>query len=97
MHPQPIAIAFAGPSEPSLEAAIHRWIVRLELLGCTIDGGDVRVEHGKRTTKVWIGVAVGAHCCAVERSHADPYVAVADAFRAVLQTSRTGDCIPSVS
>jgi ribosome-associated translation inhibitor RaiA len=90
-----IAITFRGmTTSPSVEAAIERWVARLELVSdqiayCTVvvDAPSRRHRHGAHF-HVGITLAIPDHVIAVshdpgrDEGHTDVYVAIADAFRA---------------
>jgi len=81
-----IHVAFHGmPRDPSLEAAIHRWVARLEGMNARVQRADVTVEPlGRRRTSVSVFVgAIGGVTPQATTSHVDAYVAVSDAFREV--------------
>lgn len=81
-----IHVAFHGlPRDPSLEAAIHRWVARLEGMNTGLQRADVTVEPlGRRRTSVSVYVgALGGVTPQAATSHVDAYVAVSDAFREV--------------
>lgn len=81
-----VQVSFQGlPRDPSLEAAVHRWVARLESMGAEIRGAEVTIEPmGRRRTSVRasIGPSSGARPAA-ESSHIDAFVAVSEAFRAL--------------
>lgn len=69
--------------DPSLEAAVHRWVARLEWTPIEIHRAEVLIERaGRRRTvvRVSIGEVTGA-APTTATSHADAYVAVSNAFR----------------
>jgi hypothetical protein len=71
--------------DPSLEAAIHRWVARLEWASVEVHRAEIVIERiGRRRTAVHvsIGRVTGASPTATA-SHADAYVAVSSAFREV--------------
>ena len=86
-----IQVNFEGmPSDPSLEAAIHRWVARLEGMNIGVRRAEIVVERlGRRRTAVRlrIGSADGTPRWATT-SHVDAYVAVSDAFRDVWRQLR---------
>jgi ribosome-associated translation inhibitor RaiA len=81
-----IHVEFYGmPRDPSLEAAIHRWVARLESMSVRVQRAEVAIEPvGRRRTsvQVYIGALDGVAPQATT-AHADAYVAVSDAFREV--------------
>lgn len=74
----------------SVEAAIHRWIARLEhmydrIVAChaVVDQPHKRHRQG-RAYQIHVVLSVPGHDLAVNHvQHEDVYVAIADAFRAV--------------
>jgi hypothetical protein len=70
---------------PSLESAIHRWVARLEAMQIAVRRADVTVEAaGRRRTSVSLAVSLADRIEPdVVVAHADPYVAIAEAFRVV--------------
>jgi len=73
------------PRDGSLEAAVHRWVARLEWTPIEVHRAEVMIERvGRRRTavRVSIGSVTGAAPTAAT-SHADAYVAVSNAFREV--------------
>lgn len=76
------------PHSDSVEAAIHRWVARLEHISDRIVRCEVRVEqphkshrHGREfEVHLLVGIP-GTDIVASRVKHEDPYVAVADAFR----------------
>lgn len=81
-----VDVTFRGmPVSPPIEAAIHRWVVRLEQMKFAIHRAEIVVEPaGRGRTRVvataWEdagGVQTGS------ATHADIYVAIGDAFRAL--------------
>ena len=78
-----IEVTFHGlPRDDSLEAAIDRWVARLEAMRVEIETAVVIVEKSGRQTCVAVALALasGVSSSAV-CAHADPYVAVSNAFR----------------
>lgn len=71
--------------DPSLESAIHRWVARLEAIQIAVRRADVTVEAaGRRRTSVSLAVSLPDRIEPdVVVAHADPYVAIAEAFRVV--------------
>lgn len=74
----------------AVEAAVHRWVVRLEHVDDRLDRCAVRIEPTHRTLlggrDFIVTVAAdlpGGAAFAAQATHLDIYVAVADAFRAV--------------
>jgi hypothetical protein len=81
-----IDVYFRGQvREPSIEAAIHRWGVRLEAMHLDVQRATIALEPaGNHRTAVALWVLTGdGSRHTVEVVHADPYVAIADAFRSV--------------
>ncbi len=73
---------------PALQAAVERWSERLDHLAARIVSCHVAVEkphrhhtHGSGF-RVTLTLTVPGASIAASRDHLDPYVAVADAFRA---------------
>lgn len=69
----------------SVEGAVRRWIARLEAMHFEIAGADAAVARaGRKRTSVCLTITLGDGKLATAAStHSDPFVAVADAFRAV--------------
>jgi ribosome-associated translation inhibitor RaiA len=81
-----VQVSFQGMlRDPSLEAAIHRWVARLGSLNVEIHRAEVAIERlGRRRTAVRVSIgSVDGTAPAAAADHADAYVAVSDAFRAV--------------
>ena len=81
-----IDVSFSGVDpDPSVEAAIHRWVARLESMRLEVDRARVRLENARRgrtTIDLRLSMMDGTvHVATAERT--DIYVAVGDAFRAV--------------
>lgn len=76
-----------GQRDPALEAAVHRWVARLE--PAIEDALHVEVSidrRARRRTLVGLTLSGGADgTCTAATSHKDAYVAVSDAFRALRQ------------
>jgi hypothetical protein len=72
------------PSDPSVESSIHRWIARLDSPDATIRAAFISIEPtGRRNTAVSLKLLIAdGFSATAATSHADIYVAVADAFRA---------------
>jgi ribosome-associated translation inhibitor RaiA len=72
---------------PSIESTIHRWVARIEAMRFDVQRASVAVESdGRRRTRVSLTLSLmdgTSRTAAV--THADAYVAVADAFRVVRQ------------
>ena len=80
----PIEVAFRQClADPSLDAAVRRWVERLERTGLELARATVVIEEGAwRRTAVRVELAVPAGApIAATAAHADPYVAIGDAFR----------------
>lgn len=83
-----IQVEFPGSQrDASLEAAVHRWVARLESVIADAVRIDVQIARVGRT-----GTSVGLTVCGgtegtrtAAKSHKDAYVAVSDAFRALRQ------------
>ncbi len=73
--------------DPSLESAIHRWVARLEAMEIGVRRADVTIEvAGRRRRRTSVSLAVELPDRMepeVVVAHADPYVAIAEAFRVV--------------
>lgn len=72
---------------PSIESAIHRWVARFEAMRFEVRRAIATVEPaGRSRTAVHLTLVLadGASRLAAT-AHADPYVAVSDAFRMVRQ------------
>jgi ribosome-associated translation inhibitor RaiA len=83
-----IEVSFRGsPRDPALEAAVHRWVSRLEpMVGEDVLSVDVTIELSRRRTAVSLKLCGGDDDVGTATtSHTDPYVAVSDAFRAARQ------------
>lgn len=67
----------------SLESAVHHWIARFEALGHEVARAAVAIEVARRRmTKVTLTATfLNGQFTVAESAHADPYVAVSDAFR----------------
>jgi hypothetical protein len=66
----------------SVEAAIHRWIARLEEVSGPIRRAAVAIERSGRHTAVCLKLELdGGAAMTWAASHHEIYVAVADAFR----------------
>jgi hypothetical protein len=76
-----------GQRDPALEAAVHRWVTRLEsIVRDDVLHVDVTIGLGRRRTAVTLKLCDSLNGIgAAATSHADPYVAVSDAFRAARQ------------
>ena len=85
------AVEFHGAKRnASVEAAIRRWIERIELAGVRLDECYVTITSRSHAFEVELALALrgGSHFIvhpdpARRSAHEDVYVAVADAFRAV--------------
>lgn len=83
-----VNVSFQGmPRDPSLEAAVHRWVARLEWTSIEVHRAEVVIERiGRRRTGVRLRIGpVTGDAPTVATGHADAYVAVSNAFRAVRQ------------
>jgi ribosome-associated translation inhibitor RaiA len=91
----PLEITFRGmPNSPSAEAAIRRWVARLEHIYERIQHCSVVIEQPHRNQRqgnqfhIRIDLSIPNHDIAVardsgnDRAHEDIYIAIADAFRA---------------
>lgn len=102
MYPY-IEIQFRGvPRDTSLESAIHRWVARFEALNIRVRRALVTIEaSGRRRTSVCLALALANSAApTVSNSHADAYVAISEAFRAVrrrlLEPPSGGNAAPSL-
>lgn len=67
----------------SVEASVHRWVVRLESAGTPIRSASIVIEQARRCTAVRLRLElVDGSASTLATSHGDIYVAVADTFRA---------------
>jgi len=82
--PPMIEVSFlARPHDASLAAAAHRWVARLEAVGLEVRRATVAVHAARRTTAVALEIELTDRVRAsIHTEHADPYVAISDAFRA---------------
>ena len=81
-----IEVSFPGsPHDPALEAAVHRWVARLEPAIEDAVRVDVKIDRSaRRRTTVGLTILGGSDGPrTAATSHQDAYVAVSDAFRAV--------------
>lgn len=76
---------FNMPENQSVESAIHRWVARLERVGIEVRRADITIEPARRGgAAVALRLVLGNGAVrTAETQHADIYVGVADAFRAV--------------
>lgn len=80
--------------DDAVDAAIERWVDRVELVTTRLDRCDVTVTHSARAFEVelvmtLVGIPITVtHDRFRERAHENVYVAVADAFRAALHQMR---------
>jgi ribosome-associated translation inhibitor RaiA len=77
---------------PSIESAIHRWVARFEAMRFAIQRATAAIEPAGRnrtTVRLTLVLADGTTRTAAT-THADPYVAVSDAFRVVRQQLLAG-------
>jgi hypothetical protein len=67
----------------SIEAAVQRWLARLEQIGDSIEGLEITLEaNGRRCYDILLVIQLtGVACVTIATSHEDVYVAVSDAFR----------------
>jgi ribosome-associated translation inhibitor RaiA len=86
-----VMVRFHGTTrQPSLEAAAQRWVARLELVHVTIQRAVIDIEAQRKATRVQLTVALDDGAVAsITSAHEDPYVAIADAFRAVRRNAAT--------
>jgi len=85
----PLEITFRGmPNSPAAEAAIHRWVARLEHVYSRIQRCAVVFEQPHRNQRhgnefhVRIDLSVPDRDIAVSRDSEDAYLAISEAFRA---------------
>jgi hypothetical protein len=79
-----IEVTFHGlPHDASLEAAIDRWVTRLEAMSFEIRSAIAIIERvGRQRTSVYLALALADGVSLTAASaHADAYVAVSNAFR----------------
>ncbi len=78
-----IAVRFIGTPNTSLETTVHRWVARFEVMSFEVHRTVASVDtRGRRTgVRLWLTLTDG-RSASVTSSHADPYVAISDAFRA---------------
>ena len=89
MPMQHVAVRFEGiPQDPSLEAAVERWVARLESR-LVVERIEVTISAGRLGTTV--RVVTGA-ISPISATRPDPYVAVSDAFRAIRRRMIDRDC-----
>lgn len=74
-----------GSCDRSIEGAVRRWVARLEAMCLDVRGAAAAVARaGRMRTSVCLTVTVGdGNLATAACTHTDPFVAVADAFRAV--------------
>ena len=72
---------------PSIESAIHRWVARFEAMRLEVRRANATVEPaGRSRTAIKLTLVLGDGIARrAITMHADPYVAVSDAFRQVRQ------------
>ncbi|HEY6036510.1 MAG TPA: hypothetical protein VIV58_19665 [Kofleriaceae bacterium] len=84
----------------SIEGAVRRWVARLEAMRFDILGAAAAIAcAGRWRTSVCLTVTAGdGNLATAACTHADPFVAVADAFRAVRRDllARAGLPLPAV-
>jgi len=88
-----IEVKFHGlPHDPSLEAAIDRWVTRLEAMSFEIRSAIAIVERsGRQRTSVHLALALAnGMSLTAANSHTDAYVAVSNAFRAARRRATEG-------
>lgn len=73
--------------DPSLEAAAHRWVARLQALWLEVQRAAITIEPcGRRRTTVQLTVALTSGASqSASVTHEDAYFAVSEAFRDVKQ------------
>lgn len=69
----------------SLVSAVYRWVARLEAMHLPVLSAGIAIDSpNRRTTGVSVTLTLADGQIAVAATtHADPYVAVSDAFRAI--------------
>lgn len=81
-----VDVSFRGlPRDPSVEAAINRWVARLESMRIEVQRAEIIVAPAGRK-RTLISATIELTTGAVQTTataHADTYVGVADAFRAI--------------
>jgi ribosome-associated translation inhibitor RaiA len=83
-----IDVSFRDVSQnASIEAAIHRWVARLEAMRIEVQRAEVTVEpFGRKRTMISATVRLtNGHVETRASVHTDPYVCIANAFRAIRQ------------
>lgn len=86
-----IEVSFRGVHrDPSVESAIHRWVARLEAMRIEVQRADVVVEpSGRKRTRITASIRLTDGTVQTSATmHADTYVGVADAFRALRHQSQ---------
>jgi ribosome-associated translation inhibitor RaiA len=85
-----LEVSFRGlPHLESIESAIQRWVARLEGIGSSVQRAEVVIEPDGRKTRISVTVLrPDGTIEATTATHADIYVAVADAIRALHQSTR---------
>jgi ribosome-associated translation inhibitor RaiA len=80
-----IQVSFPGSQrDPALEAAVHRWVARLESEMEDALRLEVMIDRsGRRRTSVDLTLCASDGPRTAATSHKDAYVAVSDAFRAL--------------
>jgi hypothetical protein len=75
------------PKDASVEAAVHRWVARLEALRIAVQRAEVTIEaSGRRRTVITLTLRLtDGSMWTAATAHADRYVGVADVFRAMKQ------------
>ena len=73
------------PRDLSIEAAIYRWVARLESANVAVHHATISIEpSSRRHVAVWVTLQLGdGSRSTTTASREDIYVAVGDAFRAV--------------
>lgn len=73
------------PHDPSVEAAVQRWVDRLGWTNVEVLNASISVERSgwRRTYTSLTLLLSGGKALTASTTHLDPYVAVADVFRDV--------------
>lgn len=83
MQPSIDVVFHRRARSPSLASTVHRWVARFEAMHLDVARAAVEIETGDRRTTVALALTLSdGKSSSVATSHADPYVAVSDAFRA---------------
>jgi hypothetical protein len=83
-----IGVSFLGlPRDLSIEAAIHRWVARLEAIQIEVQRAQITVQpSGRKRTRISATVQlVNGDVKTSAIVHENAYVGIADTFRAIRQ------------